>query len=258
MADEEKQDDTLAFLDNKPVEKPAETVVETPVEKPVVETPAPKVEDAVVLSDEEKSDDKTGQTVPLATYLDMRDKFKKATEKAPVETDPLAEEFVPPDPVKDPAGRAEYDRQVLSLNLMNERMNTSERLARIEHKDNPTLVDDAKKWALTRFDEDPHFAEKITSSADPYSEAIAAYQEHLEYQAFKASKKGATDGDGKTPAKETPETKPAVAAQPAAVTPKPVAKTPLPKSIADASSAGGTHTIPVGEGVAFDTMFPIN
>lgn len=199
------------------------------------------------------ADDNTAKMVPLGTALNWRDRMV-AAEKALKDKDKPADnvEFTPPDPVNNPREYATYNERVLELNIMNERMNTSERFARKEH--GAELVDKAREWALARMDADPTFAKSVMENADPYDIAVAAYKEHVEFEAWKASKKVAPATLEVPAAKVSEEVKPAVAMV-AAVKPKPDVK-PAPRSIVNATSAGGNHTIPAGEGQAFDSVFP--
>lgn len=253
-------DDVLEFLDEATAKVEVTEQVQEPVKvaEPVVETPTPEASAAgeVVVPPEGEetpaAEDDT-KVVPLGTALGWRDRMV-AAEKALKESKPAPEaEFVPPDPAKQPVEFARYTQQVMELNLMNERMNVSERFARKEHGND--LVDKARTWSLSRFDADPQFANHIVNNADPYEASVEAYKEHLEFEAFKASKKGATVQEEAPVAGEGGERKIALAT-PVAKVPQPVVKKPAPRSIASEASAGGTHAIPVGEGQAFDSVFP--
>lgn len=254
-----EENDFLSFLDEAPetpvVEQP---VVETPaveaavVEKPVVEE---VVETPVVETLAENVEPKPGdQTVPLATFLDLRGKYREATKAKPAAEEETVE-FTPPDPKTQPTEYAAFQTAVMELSLTNERMNNSEDFAREKHGDE--LVDKAKNWATARMDTDPSFAATITGDRNPYKKAIELYNDHVEYEAWKterAAKKAGTH----TPTPEAPvvETKPAAVAEVVPAKPQPVVKqTASPKSIADIAAAGSKAPIAVGEGQAFDGFF---
>lgn len=208
----------------------------------------------------EAGEDKTH--VPLATYLDEREKRKEAekklSEREAAEPDM---EFTAPDPKEDPEGYAQYTQQVQVLTTVNERLNFSEKFARKEHGDE--VVDKVKAWTTAKFEEDPAFAQRILFDADPYEAALKEYnddqlrgqtqgmtpEEIEEFKAWKASKAGGgstTQNNGGA----------AVTTQPAAsaAKPQPAVETP-PTTINGESAAGGAHSIPIGPGQAFDSIF---
>lgn len=258
-------EDTLAFLD-APTETPA---TDTAVQQPIVETPAATetpVAGATPAADKETQPAATAVTdpakqehnVPLATFLDMRDKLKKVearnAELEPKDTDPVV-----PDPAKDPAGYAHFLTVQTQMTTMNDRLNFSEKLARKEH--GTEMVDKVREWALAKFDTDDDFTRRVLGDADPYEAAIAIYNEEQlrselknpeDIAAFRAWK--AAQANGGTPVVNA-EVKPAATAATPAT--KAVAKpVVIPKSLVTApQGGGGTHAIPVGDGNAFDATF---
>lgn len=263
MADE--QNDVLSFLDDAPVNEGAAKTVEAPAEgiKPVegaaaaVEAPKPvegakpaeaKVEGAPAPKVEE------AKTVPLATFLDTLNEnreLKKAAKPTPV----ADVQFEIPDPVKNPAEYAQYRETVSEFELMNERMNNSERFARLKSTD--AVVDKAKEWALPLMDTNPEFSKRIVNSVDPYSEVVKAHAEHVELEEYRAWVAG-----GKKPPADASKPEDKVPAKVAEVvvikdgTPKvqQVVET-VPSSIVDDVSAGGAQAAIAREGAAFDTAF---
>lgn len=267
--------DALAFLDEPDPEiEGTATVVTTPakVEEPApkVEIPAPaKVETPVVAAAPVKVETPTPdadgdkKTVPLRTFLDMVDENKdlKNQLKGGAKTPEEEIGFEVPDPDKNPKEYRAYQETMTAMNLLNMKMDNSERFARLQYKDTPDLVNKARDWALERMKTDDTFGDKIYGHSDPYAEAIRLYNEDVELQDYRAWKadKGKNPNppltDGKTPVVETP-VKTEVVVRAAAATPQPV-KEEIPGSIADETSAGKGHaTLPTGPGRAFDTLFP--
>lgn len=239
-----------------------ETTVETPVEQPSTEPPVSTPTSEAPASIEEPTAEQA-RFVPIGALLDERDKRKAA--EARLAERPAAEEPEVPDINADPQGYFNYVQEQNALTVINERLNTSERFARIAHPQGD-LVDKVKEWATARIGTDQEFAGRILSDPDPYGAAIIEYQalqvqttlggatlsEAEEFKAWKAAKAAGGDAPanpGAAPANPVP----AASAAPASSGPT---AEPLPTSIADDASAGGSHNIPVGAGQAFDSLFP--
>jgi len=204
--------------------------------------------------------DGKGATVPKAALDAARKKAREAEkrlerlEAAEAARQAEAAKADIPDPIKEPVKHAQYLQRQQTAALINERLNTSETLAREKHGDEK--VDAMMEWAKERFDADVDFAKSIFSQPHPYGAAMKAYEDAQaastpgdhgdpEYAAFLAWKASQTDG-------QNPNPKPAGGSTPAPA--QPAAKPPLPKSIAAAPSAGGPH----GETVVkdpFDSEF---
>lgn len=270
--------DVLDFLDGPPADG-AQPAGSTDQPKPdaVVETTEKPAAGAMPAAGQEGSE--TAETdppattvmedksVPLATFLDMRDKLKKAEGRVK-ELEPAAEEVVVPDPVKDPRGYADYQSSVAQVQILNERLNVSERFARKEH--GAELIDKVKAWALEKFETDEDFTKRIMNDADPYEAGVKEYQREqllkeledpAEIEAFRAWKASQQNG-GQPPAPKPQPDKPQPAANAAPAKPAAPAtqakKVPavVPKSINDAPGGGGGHVAQVqGDGVAFDSLF---
>lgn len=246
-------------------EQPAKTAEELAAETEAAEAAKVEVPEKVEekpAGSEEVVTDKDGKTVPLATFLDVLHENKdlkklvKGAKETPSTED--APQFEVPDPVKNPREYAAYQDTMSRLNILNERMNVSERFARKEH--GSELIDKVRDWALERMDKDEAFGNKVVNDADPYSVAVAAYNEHIELEPFRAWVAGgkkpedapwAKQADRK-PALKKLET-PIVVKAAAGGTPKPAEK--VPTSIVDQPSGGGAGVIPAGDGVAFGSLF---
>lgn len=275
MADEH---DALSFLDSGSMsqqerdalalttggESPttqAETTTETAGQASVGTTPAAKVEV------EQFEDDGTGHRVPLTALLNEREKRQRlegelATLRTTQETQEAdgALTFDFPDPNRDPAGYARAQAGFQNLQLLNERMNFSERFARMKHTDD--VVQAAHDWAITRFKADPSYEERIMHEADPYEAIVKDHKvqtrgeevkddDWTAFQAWKAQQAAeAGQGDGSQIAQQ-----PAAQAQ-AGAAPQQQARRMPAASIADMPGAGGSpHAVPVGAGQAFDNVF---
>lgn len=258
--------DHLDFLDetqDKPVvvettDPQSQAAVQPTTEIAEVPVPEAVVEDTSA----ETAPEGEARMVPLATYLDMRDKLKTA-EKRVKELEP-AEEVQAPDPKTDPKGYAEYVREVEQFDRLNERLNFSEELSKVKHGEELTAK--VREWALVKFETDAEFTNRVMSNANPYEAAIREMKaeerskalegvDPTEMEAFQAWKASQQNGDTpskvntQAPANPVPKVQTAVPA-----TPKKAAV--IPKSINDAPSGGkGTQAIAIGDGTAFDSIF---
>lgn len=256
--------DALDFLDE--AEKPQEIVVEKPVEvvaevvKPevVAEVVKPEVKTDTTVVEVKKPDgsEVDNKTVPLRTFLDMVDEnksLKNQMKKTNIEEDT----FEIPDPTKDPAGHAVYQDAVHQAERLNDRMNNSERFARLEH--GAELVNKAKEWGIARIDKDAGFARLVTDAADPYAEVVRLYNEEQEMEEFRTFKanKGKPPAEGAAKPVEQPN-KPVVVIEKITVDPKkPVVETKPNSIVDDTSAAGGKNGgTPTGAGVAFNNAIP--
>lgn len=206
-------------------------------------------------------------SVPLATFLDMRDRATKAKERADALEaasqvhEPV--EFNIPDAATDPAGNAAARQALTNLQILSERMNFSEDYARLKYKDETELVDTAQQWAIAKFKADPAYEDRIMNERNPYETIIADYRSSKQLEAFagdewtqfQAWKAGQAGGNISAAA---PVIVQPVGVAPVAPTPQQPARPLPPRSIADLPSAGGNaHLIAVGAGQAFDSVFPM-
>lgn len=244
----------LDFLDepagsDEPVrveQEPAQASAEQP-EAAVPETPAagaeeqadpqPRGPDGKFAPKKERSE--PGH-IPITALLEERDRRKAAEERLKAfEQQQQARPAPPP-------GSPEYFAQVeqsVEQRLVNERLNFSEKLARKEYGQD--TVQAAQQWALERFQTDPGYQQKVLGQPDPYEfvvlefkqqQALSALSDPAKLDAFLAWQ---AQQSGQT---ATPSQQPQSA--------------PPPRSLASAPSAGvKPGASPVGEGVAFDTLF---
>jgi len=176
--------------------------------------------------------------VPLQAMLDERDRRKAAEERLRA-FESQQQQRPAPQP-----GSPEYFQQVehgFDQRLINERLNFSEKLARKEY--GADTVEAAQQWAISRFQDDPSYQQKVLGQPDPYEFVVIEFKQQQALSALSDPAK--LDAFLAWQAQQT-------GAAPAGLP----QSAPPPKSLASAPSAGVKpgHS-PVGEGVAFDTLF---
>lgn len=176
------------------------------------------------------------QSVPITAMLDERDK-RKALEQELAQLRASQQQQQPqavPDVFEDPDGFAAYQDQKVQQALYQQNLRWSERTATIEH--GAETVNQAKEWAVARCDADPYFNAKVAASPDPIGFAVSEWKREqiasqvtpedlTQFQAWKAAQ-----------AQLQASAAPQGAAEP--ITPR----TPPPRSLASAPSAGNVLT----------------
>lgn len=274
---EDTNEDPLAFLDTD--SNPAEStpsgeptpdaalqtgttsVPVTPVEPAApakVEAPAPAATPAATTEAPEGY-------VPVAALQAERQKRQEAEARLNG-GEPAPNDFVPPQPGT--PEHALYVQEQANLAILNERLENSERFARLKHDD--AKVTEVQQWALQRFETDPEWARKVLTARDPYQLAIEEYDRDQAFSgvtpedmaAFKAWKAGqpapaAAAVPAPTPAAVSPSAFKAAQAQTSAVAAPAAApaKAAPPKTLADETAADGPMEGAVGDGLAFEEAF---
>ena len=226
--------DEMDFLGDTPGDEPQpETVAET------VETPeaAPEPETVIEAKPEPKPDN---GFVPLAAHKAEREKRQVLEARLAEIERSLAPP--PPDPNLDPNGWVQHELQSIRQEGVTKALNASEKAARRHYGEE--LTDQAKEWALSRFQTDRTFQADVLNDPDPYDYAINAYQQNQiasqvtndDFKQFQAWRSAQAQ----------------VAAAPAA-TPQ---SAPVPRSIASTPSAGGGGTVPPDDEQAFASAIP--
>lgn len=192
---------------------------EQPASEPSVQTPPPGY-------------------VPVSVVQELRAEMR-ALKQAPPQA--------PPDPYEDPEGAQAYRDQQLNDRLLTHTLNTSERFARKEH--GVEKVEQAKAWALAKFQTDPLYQQRVLNDPDPYELVIQEFKrdqvfsqlQGSDLDAFLAWKAGGSQAQQ----------------PPAAIVQPPPQSSPPPRSMAAAPNAGGAKpgAQPVGPNVAFDNAF---
>lgn len=184
-----------------------------------------------------KADQPPPGYVPVSVVQELRQEIKALKQPAPAPQPP-------PDRYADPDGYEAYREQQEHDARLNLRLDLSEEMARVQHGDN--LVDTARDWAIQQFQNRPAFYAEVISQRNPYGYVVAQYQrdqmisqvtpdEFAKYQAWKSAQAQAQAG-----APLSPQSPPAP-----------------PRSLANASSAGGGKPgdMPTHEGSAFEATF---
>lgn len=248
-------DDFLAAVEadnaNVPVEEPKEEKAETlelteeappePVQDPPAEQPEPA-------QPEPKPEP---QNVPLAAHLDERERRQAAEARAKAAEERLAAQQQPqqvPDMFEDPDGYSAYQDQKVQAALYQANLRWSERIATSEH--GKETVAEAKKWGIERCETDPYFNAKVGSSEDPVGfvvmewkrEQIASQVSPDDFAQFQAWKQAQAQLQAPAPDNPAPPTSP---------------RTPPPRSLASAPSAGGVLTeVAQAEEEIFEEIMP--
>lgn len=192
--------------------------------------------------------------VPLATFLDTRDRLSAAEKEAKElrewrqQQEAQARRVPIPNRDEDPEGYEAHQRQTIDDSMFAMRRDFSRNFAVVQH--GQQAVDAAFQWGVNLCDRDPHFNAKVRSHPDPVGYVVSEWKrdqllsriapEDLEaFQQWKAS-------GGQAPA-------PAAPAPTAAPTPAPLAPRP---SLAAAPSAGAhAGAIPRDGAATFGAMF---
>lgn len=175
--------------------------------------------------------------VPLAALTDLRKEFNSFKQSVQQQAPPPPPA---PDHYADPDGyRAWADNQQIA-----ERVEWSRQLAEVRH--GPELVAQAQEWAADRFNRDPIFQQRAAIERDPYSFAIAEYQQAQALQMLSDPKlleqfRAFASGRASTPQAATP--------------PPPQSPIAPPPSITQAPAAGGAQSVPTGPGQAYGAIF---
>jgi hypothetical protein len=200
--------------------------------------------------------DAQGHVVPLATFLDTRDRLTVAEKEAKelrewrAQQEAAARRQPVPDRETDPAAYEAHQRAAFDARLYEQARDMSHRLAIVEH--GPQVVDAAFNWGVQRCDTDPFFNEKVRASKDPVGmvvaewrreQALAKVGDPAELDAFLAWK-ATQAGAAPAPGQPTPQ-----AAPPAAIA--------APRQSLAASPSAGAHAeaIPRDGEAAFGAMF---
>jgi hypothetical protein len=238
-------DEKLNFLD---AEEPATPAPEaTPqvieAEKPAAPEPEPQ-------GDGRARDPETGRFVPISALLDERDKRQAETRKREdLEQQlqryqqPQQPEYVP----TDPSGIIQYALAEQQRVAFNERLNTSELMARQAHGED--IVSEAQQAFLSAVGQNPMLQQQLQGQIHPYDFVVKWHKQHKlmseigqdpeawrksEAEKIRAQVLAELQGQGVSPAQSSQQPPPSVVGRPAA------------------ARAG---SVPVGPGNAFDNLF---
>jgi hypothetical protein len=83
-----------------------------------------------------------------------------------------------PDPKEDLEGYLAWKDNITNVNLLNQTLNVSERMARKEL--GKEFIDKVREWGLKKFETDPVFTQQVLGDPDPYEVAVRLYNEEQE------------------------------------------------------------------------------
>lgn len=193
------------------------------------------------------------QHVPLATFLDVRDKLNDAERRARDlqtwrEQQEAASRRPRPSRDEDPEAYEAHQRQTIDDSMFAMRRDFSRNFAVVTH--GQEAVDAAFTWGVEKCDQDPHFNAKVRGHPDPVGFVVAEWRrdqvaskvDPKEYDAFLAWK--ASGGMTAAPAPAAPGA------------PAPTAPVAPRASLAAAPSAGAhAGAVPRDGEQTFDAMF---
>lgn len=192
--------------------------------------------------------------VPLATFLDFRDRASAAEKEAKelrdwkAQQEARARQQPVPDRNADPEAFEDFRAQQFVSQMRGQAMGISRRFAVMSH--GQETVDAAYQWGVAKCDQDPLFNQRVAMSDDPYDLVVSEWKRDQTltrlgdgdldaFLAWKAQQAGDPPAQTTTPA-------PAIRASPAA--PRP--------SLASAPAAGRTSAPEGKDGEAtFNGMF---
>ena len=227
-------DEKLNFLD---AEEPAPVTTEA--------TPQPAAPEPAAQAAPE-----TGRFVPISALLDERDKRQAETAKridleAQLQRyqQPQQPEYVP----TDPSGIIQYALAEQQRVAFNERLNTSELMARQAHGED--IVSEAQQAFLSAVGQNPMLQQQLQGQIHPYDFVVRWHRQHKlmseigqdpeawrksEAEKIRQQVLAELQGQGVQPAQSSQQPPPSVVGRPAA------------------ARAG---TVPIGPGNAFDSIF---
>lgn len=238
-------DEKLNFLDAEepatPAPEPSAPVIEA--EKPAAPEPEPQ-------GDARARDPETGRFVPISALLDERDKRQAETAKR-IDLEAQLQRYQQPQQPEqiptDPSGIIQYALAEQQRIAFNERLNTSELMARQSHGEE--TVSEAQQAFLSAVGQNPMLQQQLQGQIHPYDFVVKWHKQHKlmseigqdpeawrksEAEKIRAQVLAELQGQGVQPAQSSQQPPPSVVGRPAA------------------ARAG---TVPVGPGNAFDSIF---
>lgn len=228
-----------------------------PAPAPAAAAPAPEAPIPAPAPTPAPTPEPKHEPVPLATFLDIRDKLK-AAEKRLAELDRAQPSQPVPSATDDPEGYAAYLNDIANATRINTRFEMSEALARDKHGDD--TVQQAMDWAMEQAKTSPAFAAEYVQQKHPIDWAVKQQKRHAllttigdDPEAYIAAEIAKRLAASPAPTPEPQQASPA-ASPPQVATPAPAPA--APRSIASAPAAGASqHVTPSGPGSAFEATF---
>lgn len=242
-------DDKLGFLD---AEAPA---APTPEPAPQAPEPEAKVEAAPQAEPEPQGDGRprdpeTGRFIPISALLDEREKRQAETRKREELEQQLQRYQQPQQPEYVPTDPSEIIQYALAEQqriAFNERLNTSELMARQAHGEE--IVSEAQQAFLSAVQQNPMLQQQLQGQIHPYDFVVKWHKQHklmseigqdpeawrkAEAEKIRQQVLAELQGQGVQPVQSSQQPPPSVVGRPAA------------------AKAG---SVPVGPGNAFDSIF---
>jgi hypothetical protein len=239
-------DEKLNFLDE--ADEPAAAAPEPSA--PVIEAEKPAAPEPEPQGDGRARDPETGRFVPISALLDERDKRQAETAKR-IDLEAQLQRYQQPQQPEqiptDPSGIIQYALAEQQRIAFNERLNTSELMARQAHGED--IVSEAQQAFLAAVGQNPMLQQQLQGQIHPYDFVVKWHKQHKlmseigqdpeawrksEAEKIRAQVLAELQGQGVSPAPSSQQPPPSVVGRPAA------------------ARAG---TVPIGGGNAFDNLF---
>jgi hypothetical protein len=239
-------DEKLNFLDE--ADEPAAAAPEPSA--PVIEAEKPAAPEPEPQGDGRARDPETGRFVPISALLDERDKRQAETAKR-IDLEAQLQRYQQPQQPEqiptDPSGIIQYALAEQQRIAFNERLNTSELMARQAHGED--IVSEAQQAFLAAVGQNPMLQQQLQGQIHPYDFVVKWHKQHKlmseigqdpeawrksEAEKIRAQVLAELQGQGVSPAPSSQQPPPSVVGRPAA------------------ARAG---SVPVGPGNAFDNLF---
>ncbi len=230
------------------------------VPEPVVETPQPEAPEAAIEPVAEPAPEivpeaapaaeapREEKTIPLATALDWRDRFKAAEAKL-AEVEAAKQPSKVPDALDDPDGFNAHVDMVADAKATAVMFKMSNAIATREF--GKETVDTAIDWATERAKSDPSFVQKYMQNDHPIDWIV---RQHKREGLVGGLPDDVSDLDEYVKRRATELGLIAATAAPAVVVPQQAPATP-PRSLASQPSAGGVKDVPVGPMAGLEALF---
>jgi hypothetical protein len=239
-------DEKLNFLD---AEEPAAPAPEQSA--PVIEADKPAAPEPEPQGDARARDPETGRFVPISALLDERDKRQAETRKREELEQQLQRYQQPQQPEQaptDPSGIIQYALAEQQRIAFNERLNTSELMARQSHGEE--TVSEAQQAFLSAVQQNPMLQQQLQGQIHPYDFVVKWHKQHK-----LMSEIGQDPEAWRKSEAEKIRQQVLAELQGQGVQPAQSSQSQPPPSVVGRPAAARAGTVPVGAGNAFDNLF---
>jgi hypothetical protein len=239
-------DEKLNFLDE--ADEPAAAAPEPSA--PVIEAEKPAAPEPEPQGDGRARDPETGRFVPISALLDERDKRQAETAKR-IDLEAQLQRYQQPQQPEqiptDPSGIIQYALAEQQRIAFNERLNTSELMARQAHGED--IVSEAQQAFLAAVGQNPMLQQQLQGQIHPYDFVVKWHRQHK-----LMSEIGQDPEAWRKSEAEKIRAQVLAELQGQGVSPSPSSQQP-PPSVVGRPAAARAGTVPVGGGNAFDNLF---